>query len=66
MFNYFFGSDERGIDYLRYLHSKNKDLIALLNASSLWKKFNKKLKNKPIRIDAIIILINFTKNIWLK
>ena len=41
-------------------------MIRLLNASSFWKKFNKKLKNKPIRADAIIILTEFTKNDLLK
>ena len=48
------------------LSIKYKDLILLLNTNSSWKKFNKKLNNKPIIIDAMIILTKLTKNILLK
>ena len=29
MFNYFFGSDERSIDYLKFLYDKNKDITVV-------------------------------------
>ena len=48
------------------LKIKYKDFIFCSNANSFWKKFNKKLKNKPINIDAIEILINLTKKFSLK
>ena len=43
-----------------------EDLIFSLKANSFWKKFSKKLKNRHISIDAIIIFKNLTKNILLK
>ena len=41
-------------------------MILWLNTNSSRKKFNKKLNNKPIIIDAIIIFTKLTKNILLK
>ena len=32
MFNYFFGSDERSINYLKFLHNKNKDITVVTTA----------------------------------
>lgn len=55
MFNYFFGSDERGIDYLKFLHTKNKDITVVTTAPV---KAGRGTKFKPNDIELFSIKNN--------
>ena len=55
MFNYFFGSDERGIDYLKFLHTKNKDITVVTTAPV---KAGRGTKFKPNDIELFLSLIH--------
>jgi len=58
MFNYFFGSDERSINYLKFLHNKNKDIIVVTTAP-VESGRGKKLKPNEIELFCINNNINF-------
>ena len=59
MFNYFFGSDERSIDYLKFLHDKNKDITVVTTVPV---KAGRGNKFKPNAIE----LFSIKNNINLK
>ena len=58
MFNYFFGSDERSINYLKFLHKKNKN-ITVVTTPPVEAGRGKKLKQNDIELFSIKNNINF-------
>ena len=58
MFNYFFGSDERSIDYLNLLNNKNRD-ITVVTTEPVKAGRGKKLKANAIELFCIKNNINF-------
>jgi len=58
MFNYFFGSDERSINYLKFLHNKNKN-ITVVTTEPVERGRGKKLKPNDIELFSIKNNINF-------
>ena len=57
MFNYFFGSDERSINYLNFLYNKNKEIIVVTTAPV---KAGRGKKLKPNDIELFCIKNNIT------
>ena len=58
MFNYFFGSDERSINYLKFLHNKNKD-ITVVTTTPVEAGRGKKLKPNDIELFCTKNNINY-------
>ena len=58
MFNYFFGSDVRSINYLKFLHNKNKDITVVTTMPAEAGR-GRKLKPNDVELFSIENNINF-------
>ena len=58
MFNYFFGSDKRSVDYLKFLHKKNNE-ITVVTTEPVEAGRGKKMKANDIELFCIKNSINF-------